>query len=149
MWIKQKTNQLKERYKTDCPYQLAKCLNVHVVFHNLHPEINGYYKYDRRNKYIVINSNLDDKDKKSTCAHELGHVSLHPRVNTPLMRRDTFLSVSKIEREANQFAAELLISDESLLKCQNEQMTMQDIALLHNVPLELVELKCKKLFFVN
>lgn len=114
--------------------------------HNLHPEINGYYKYDRRNQFIVINENLDEYLQNVVCAHELGHAVLHKHVNTPFMRRDTFLSVSKIEREANGFAAELLISDESLQECHNEQMTMQGIASLHNVPLELVELKCKGLF---
>lgn len=141
MWIKEKTNQLKEKYKTDCPYQLANHLKIHVMQHNLHPEINGYYKYDRRNQYIIINANLTKHSQKIVCAHELGHAVLHPKINTPFMRNNTLLSVNKIEREANRFAAELLIPDESL----NEYETIQNIASLHNVPLELVELKCEKL----
>lgn len=141
MWIKEKTNQLKEKYKTDCPYQLANHLKIHVMQHNLHPEINGYYKYDRRNQYIIINANLTKYSQKIVCAHELGHAVLHPKINTPFMRNNTLLSVNKIEREANRFAAELLIPDESL----NEYETIQNIASLHNVPLELVELKCEKL----
>lgn len=145
MWIKERIKQLTSKYKTSCPYQLAKCLNVHIIFYNLHHEINGYYKYDRRNKYIVINNNLDEKEKRFTCAHELGHVILHPRVNTPLMRQNTFLSISKIEREANRFAAHLLIPDTKFTECY-EQMTIYDIASMHNVPIELVRLKCKGLF---
>lgn len=141
MWIKEKINQLKQKYNTDCPYQLANHLKIHVLQHDLNHEINGYYKYDRRNQYIVINSNLEKHTQNIVCAHELGHAVLHPKINTPFMRNNTLLSVNKIEREANRFAAELLIPDESL----NEYETIQNIASLHNVPLELVELKCEKL----
>ena len=142
MWIKEKTNQLKQRYNTDCPYEIASYLKIHVMQHELHPEINGYYKYDRRNQYIVINDNLNQHEQRVVCAHELGHAVMHKHVNTPFMCKNTFLSVSKIEREANRFAAELLIPDASIKECE----TLLHIASLHNVPMELVELKCKKLF---
>lgn len=142
MWIKEKTNQLKKRYNTECPYEIASYLKIHVMEHNLHPDINGYYKYDRRNQYIVINHNLDLNQQRIVCAHELGHAVLHPKVNTPFMNNNTFLSVSKIELEANRFAAELLIPDDSF----GDNETIYDIASIHKVPIELVELKCKKLF---
>lgn len=145
MWIKEKTNQLKKRYNTECPYEIASYLKIQVMQHDLHEEINGYYKYDRRNQYIVINDNLDQNLQRVVCAHELGHAILHKHVNTPFMRNNTFLSVSKVEREANRFAAELLIPD-SYTTESCEQMTIQEIASIHNVPIELVQLKCKKLF---
>lgn len=137
MWIKEKITQLKERYKTDCPYQLAEQLKIQIMQHNLHHEINGYYKYDRRNQYIVINSNLDDYMQRVVCAHELGHAVLHKHTNTPFMRKSTFLSVDKIETEANRFAAELLIEDKVLYECE----TYQQLASIHNVPVELIRLK--------
>lgn len=145
MWIKEKTQQLQEKYKTRCPYQLAESLKIHVLEHDLHREINGYYKYDRRNQYIVINTNLDDQMKRLVCAHELGHAVLHKTVNTPFMSRNTFLSVAKIEREANRFAAELLIPDESFAEVNN----IYELASLLGVPVELVELKlfCKEGLF--
>ncbi|ATP40730.1 hypothetical protein CSE16_12105 [Solibacillus sp. R5-41] len=142
MWIKERTNQLKQRYNTECPYEIARYLKIHVMQHDLHEEINGYYKYDRRNQYIVINVNLDQHLQRVVCAHELGHAVLHKHVNTPFMRNNTFLSVSKIEREANRFAAELLISDDTFFEINN----IYDLASLHNVPIDLIELKCKKLF---
>ena len=96
MWIKEKTIQLKQRYKTDCPYQLAEHLKIQVFQHDLHQEIYGYYKYDRRNQYIVINENLEQHIKRVVCAHELGHALLHKHVNTPFMRNNTFLSFKKL-----------------------------------------------------
>ena len=144
-WIKSIAQELVNRYSTTNPYELASCLNIEVISWDLHEEIRGFYKFERRNKFIVINNNLDDDLKRIVCAHELGHAILHPRANTPFMKKHTLLSVEKIELEANSFAAHLLIPDESLFNYY-EQTTIYDIASLHNVPFELVELKCKGLF---
>ena len=142
MWIRETVRQLTKKHETTCPYEIAESCNIITLKHDLHHDINGYYKYDRRNQYIVINQNLTDQQQKVVCAHELGHAVMHKHVNTPFMRSNTFLSVSKVEREANRFAAELLIPDESFCECES----IYDIASLHNVPLELVQLKrlCKE-----
>lgn len=145
MWIKEIVNNLMEKHSSINPFALAEKLKVHVFECELHSDIRGYYKYDRRNKYIILNSNLKDDEKLLVCAHELGHAILHPRANTKFMKQNTLLSVSRIEREANRFAAELLIPD-SLMNDDYEQLTIFDIASLHNVPEELVRLKFKGLF---
>lgn len=145
MSIKTCVNQLIDEFHTSCPFTLAHLLNIHVLFFDLHEEIRGYYKYDRRNKYIVINNNLDSNSQRLVCSHELGHAILHPLVNTPFMRKHTLFSVDKIEIEANTFAAYLLIPDESLFDSY-DQMSIYDIAALHYVPVELAELKYKGLF---
>nr|WP_236782020.1 ImmA/IrrE family metallo-endopeptidase [Aneurinibacillus sp. XH2] len=116
-------------------------MNIHIIKWDLHKQINGYYKYDRRNRYIVINCNLDNNFQRVVCAHELGHAILHTRVNTPFMTMNTFFSVNKIEREANTFAAELLIPDDNF-----ENLSIYEIASIYQVPVELVKLKCEKLF---
>lgn len=144
MWIKNIVADLKSKFDTSDPFTIASCLNIIVLELDLHEEINGFYKYDRKNKYIVLNSHLEDSSKPFVCSHELGHAVLHPRANTPFMIAKTLYSVDRIEREANRFAAELLIPDESLKSC--EQMTLNEVASRHNVPVELVELKCEKLF---
>lgn len=142
MWLKEKIKNLVKKYKTTSPFEIASQMNIHIIWWNLHEQINGYYKYDRRNRYIVINCNLDDDFQRVVCAHELGHAILHTRVNTPFMTKNTFFSVSKIEREANRFAAELLIPDDILLEYDN----IYDIASACCVPVELAKLKCEKYF---
>ena len=142
--LKNIVKELAEKYSTNSPYEIAACMSINVITWGLHEEIRGYYKYDRRNRYIVINGNLPQEMQRVVCAHELGHAILHTRYNTPFMRQNTFLSVSKIEIQANIFAAELLISDDSLREC--ESLTIEHIAALHHVPAELVKLKCKGLF---
>lgn len=143
-WIKSIVNDLVSKHGSMNPYSIAEKMNMNVFTHDLHIEIRGYYKYDRRNKYIVINDKLDENTQRVVCAHELGHAILHPRSNTTFMQQNTLLSVDRIESEANRFAAELLIPDDSL--AEHEHLTIYEIASLHNVPTELVMLKCKELF---
>lgn len=139
MWLKAKVQELVNKHKTFNPFEIASQKNIYVIKWDLHEQINGYYKYDRRNRYIVINCNLDDDFQRVVCAHELGHAILHTRVNTPFMQKNTLLSVNKIEREANRFAAELLIPDDCFIEYNN----IFDIASAYQVPVELVRLKCE------
>ena len=65
--------------------------------------------------FVLLNYQ-NDLDYAFTIAHELGHAVLHPKANTPFLRDNTLFSVSRLEREANCFAAELLCPDEVLLE---------------------------------
>ncbi|EWG12712.1 ImmA/IrrE family metallo-endopeptidase [Cytobacillus firmus] len=138
-WIKRAVQDIIYKYKTNDPYELATFKNIHVVEWDLHHEIQGFYKYDKRNKYIVINSNLERFQQNFVCAHELGHSELHPRVNTPFLRENTLYSTSRIEMEANTFAVELLIPDFSLH--ENSQTTIYEAAAYYGVPQEIAHLK--------
>jgi Zn-dependent peptidase ImmA (M78 family) len=140
-WIKKIVQDLTKKYNTNNPYELAAFKNVQVILWDLHEEIKGFYKYDKRNKYIFINNNLDESSQKFVCAHELGHSQLHPRVNTPFLRANTLLSTDKIEREANRFAVELLIPDEILYEFQDSNLTINEVAAEYGIPKETVSLK--------
>ncbi len=138
-WIKKIVQDLKNKYNTNDPFELARFKNVHIIPWNLHEEINGFYKYDKRNKYIFINSNLDEISQRFVCAHELGHSQLHPRVNTPFLRENTLYSTNRIEVEANTFAVELIIPD-SVIN-ENYQTTIYETAAMYGVPKEVAHLK--------
>lgn len=140
MWIKKIVQDLVQEYQTNDPYKLADAKNVKVIHQNLHEEIKGFYKYEKRNKYIFINNNLDDASQKFVCAHEFGHSQLHPRFNTPFLRSNTLLSTERIEIEANRFAVELLIPD-NLYEYENTNFTICEASASYGVPEELVRLK--------
>lgn len=115
MEIKQRVNRLCRKYGTRDPFELAERMNILVVREPL-GSINGYYNQCYRQKFIHINEELEEYRQKFTCAHELGHAVLHPKANTPFLRDNTLFSVSRLEREANCFAAELLCPDKVLLE---------------------------------
>lgn len=78
--------------------------------------LKGFYLFENGVRYIVINESLDEVTKAVVCAHELGHDMLHRELSEGGIRENTlFLSSNKTEREANLFAAEILISDDDIL----------------------------------
>ena len=133
IWIKNKVEQLTKTYKTNDPFELAAAMNIQLYQWDLHSEIMGFYKYIRRNRFIFINSNLVDEDKKFTCSHELGHAVLHPKVNTTFLRANTFYSIDKIEREANEFAVNLLLYNKNM----QDYETKFDVLRENGIPYEM------------
>ena len=140
-WIKSIVNELEKKYQTTDPFELASLLKIEVIPWDLHEEINGFYKYDRRNKYIVYNNNLPEETQRFVCAHELGHAVLHPRSNTPFLRKNTLFSIDKIEVEANTFAVELLLQDNFISEYSNTNLSIYEICEMHGIPRELSHLK--------
>nr|WP_242637919.1 MULTISPECIES: ImmA/IrrE family metallo-endopeptidase [Bacillaceae] len=132
---------LQKKYKSDNPFVIASMMNIHVVPWNLHEEINGFYKYDRKNKYIFINNNLSDEIQQFVCSHELGHAVLHPRSNTPFLRNNTLFSIDKVEVEANTFAVEFLMTDDILKEYENTKLSIDEIGDICCVPRGLARLK--------
>ncbi|WP_419882756.1 ImmA/IrrE family metallo-endopeptidase [Peribacillus sp. B-H-3] len=140
-WIKNVVIKLGQKHKTTDPFELASLLSIEVVPWDLHKEIRGFYKYDKRNKFIFINSNLNWEIQRFVCAHELGHALLHPRSNTPFYREKTLFSIEKIEVEANSFAVELLMPDEILTGFNHTNLSLDEIGEICGIPKGFSQLK--------
>ncbi|WP_453992179.1 ImmA/IrrE family metallo-endopeptidase [Bacillus nitroreducens] len=140
-WIKNEVSRIVKKHKTTDPFEIASNKNINVVLWDLHDEIKGFYKYDKRNKYIFINSNLDDTSQRFVCSHELGHAILHPRANTPFLREKTLFSINKLEVEANTFAVELLMQDDYLHEYKDTSLSIIEISEIYGVPGQLAHLK--------
>ena len=130
-----------KKYDTSNPFELADILNISVFYENL-GTINGYYNKPLRMKQIHINSLLNDHEAKFTCAHELGHAILHPNASTPFLRSNTMLSVEKLEIEADTFAVNLLIPDDTIV--ENSMYTTEQFSRLLGYSKELIELRLKE-----
>lgn len=138
--IKQIVTDLIRIHGTNDPFEIASQKNILVLFEEL-GDIFGYFNTYKRIPMIHINNILSEQDQRFTCAHELGHRIMHPKVNTPFLRKNTLLSVERIEREANQFAVELLMPDFLLQDIQYTALTFHKASLAFGVPLELAHLK--------
>ncbi|WP_025727753.1 ImmA/IrrE family metallo-endopeptidase [Heyndrickxia ginsengihumi] len=132
-WIDQEIAKLVKKYKTNNPFELAAYKNIHVVYFEMHPEILGFYKYEKRNKFIVLNTRSEEKERLFLCGHELGHTVMHEKIHTPYLRKNTFFSVDKVECEANYFATHLLLHGENL---QNYETTY-DLLRSKGIPFEM------------
>lgn len=139
--IKATVAQLIKKYGTNDPYEIASQKNIIVLFEEL-GDMLGYYNTSRRQRMIHINRNSTSQVQRFTCAHELGHMMLHPNINTLFLRKHTLYSIDRIEREANQFAVELLIPDDQL-ESENRQdvYTVQEAAATYGIPQQLLQLK--------
>lgn len=136
--IKKRVLSLVSQYHTQDPVELAESLNILVLFEDL-GQIGGYYNTAYRQKMIHINHRLSDPMRKFTAEHELGHALLHPHMNTTFLRTNTYFSVDAFERQANTFAAYLLISDEDLR--ENAHLTQEQYAKLLGYPQPLIALR--------
>lgn len=140
-YIKNRADILIKKHNTDNPFELSKKLGFNILFFDLHPDILGFYKYEKKTKWIVINENSAEQEQYLTCSHELGHGIFHTRLNTPFLRKDTIFSVGRYEREANTFAVELMISDELWLDFIRSRTPLYEIARITGIPEQILKLK--------
>lgn len=113
-WIRKKVAYHVQKYETRDPQRLANELNILVYRQDL-GECQGCYIYMKRRKCIFLDQNLEEQEEKMVLAHELGHAVMHRKQNCYFLREKTLL-LPGIEREANLFAAELLIPEETILE---------------------------------
>ena len=128
-------------------FETAENSGANVWFREL-GGLKGFYICENGERYIVINDALDDILKKVVCAHELGHDILHRELSVGGIREGTmFLDSDKTEREANLFAACVLISDNEMLDTISYSADIASAASCLNFPPEIVQYKLNAMNF--
>lgn len=130
--------ELVSEHKSRDPIEIASNLGITILYEPL-GSINGYYNTVFGQQFIHINSDLPDHKKVFTAAHELGHAILHPTSNASFLKNKTYLSVDKMEIEANKFAVHLLISDEDIKDYQ--ELTINQLSMMYGFHEELIKLR--------
>lgn len=141
-YIKRVVENLRKKYKTECPYELSNYLGVLVVTQPI-GETLGMYKYINRNKVIFLNSNLNENEKRYVLAHEIGHAVLHPR-SSCFFTNTKNLNKLKKEYEANLFASEFLINFDNIDYLYIQGYSVGQLASYYMVPSELIEFRFKE-----
>lgn len=136
--IKRIVCTLKRKYDTSDPFEIARQMKVEYSIGPLGSKCGGYM-YLKRHRCIFLNEDLSDHEMRLVMAHELGHAVLHRTQNCYFIRHKTLLSNSKFEIEANKFAMELLISDDSLSEYNG--YTIEQLSRIYGYHEKLIELR--------
>ena len=136
-----------KKYRTRDPFTIAQESGITLIQDPTLDVMKGIYTIIRRNRFIIINSNLSECMKKIVCAHELGHDALHQdfarkRALQEFMHYDM---KSKPEYEANMYAAELLFGDDEIMELVREGRDMQQIAGILRTDINLIALKAENM----
>ena len=137
MDIKKIVNSLVKKHKTRNPFEIIKGLNVILV----PVPLEGVRGFFQRNNIIYIDDSLPEHEQILVCAHELGHMLLHKKANALFMDTYTGFNTTKYEKEADLFAMELLVPDETFLEYQ--EYTTEQIALALGYTEKLIKLRLK------
>ena len=137
--IKRLVSYYCKKFNTRNPFELADYLGVLYQIGNI--SCSGCYMFLKNHRYIFLNQNLEEHEQKMVMAHELGHALLHKKQNCYFIRSKTLLLNSKIENEANLFAAHLLISDEDIKEFKH--FTVQQLANVFGYSVDFIKHKMK------
>lgn len=138
MDIKKKADELARKFQTRNPFEIIQGLNVILVFAPL-IDTRAFYQYFQRNNIIYIDNNLPDKEKRFECAHEMGHMFLHKKANAIFMDSRTLLNTNRYETEADTFAMDLLVDDNTLAEYQH--YSIEQLSRLLGYEKKLIELR--------
>ncbi len=122
------------------PLKIAEYAEIRIAIMPL-GEIAGNYMLIKRKRWIFVNDSIPEDSPlfNVVVAHELGHALLHRKENCAFLKHKTLLLTSGIEREANLFAAYLLIPDEMLESYAG--FTKERFCNGTGMPKELIELR--------
>lgn len=142
--IKDICTGLVELYGTRNPFELCSCLDIKVISTNIGNNILGFFqRINGEYEIIYLNNNISNyRIKEYVCLHELGHVIAHPELSICFLEKTLYIP-NKYERQADLFAAELMIPDD-LDYCEIEEKTFEQIGAYLEVPEKLVRLKFEK-----
>ena len=118
-------------------------LNILTIFRPLSENFSGMCLKDKSgHRFMLVNSNQSQGRQHFTIAHELGHWLLHKD------RRDEYeLKLSRpnggeddpMEKEANTFAAELLVPFKELLEYKKKGVSNKELAKMFFVSERVIE----------
>lgn len=137
---KERALRLVKKYDTSDPFKICKELNIRIFYTDL-GTTRGLYTYNKRNKFITINSGLEEPECQIVCAHELGHAILHHDSNRVYLDSIMLTRPNVEENEANCFAAHLLVPDETLQEYRGFEFSINQIASDLGLPVNILELK--------
>lgn len=145
--IAQQANALADRFASRDPFLIARLLGIHIKHTDRFKRLRGMYFIVCGERYIALNNANSEQMNRIVCAHEIGHDQLHRAFAEERAMQEFMLydMATRPEYEANVFAANLLLEDETVLGYITEGYDCQQIAALMETDINLVSLKVNSL----
>ncbi len=126
-----------KKYNTSDPVLICEKMGITLLEQELPACVNGFTVTMYDMPFIVLNGGLGYYEKRFTTAHELGHIVMHSGTNSLNLSCNTGFCVSKYERQADSFAAWLLMY-EGLSELEgHESVTAEEISRIAHIPLSV------------
>ena len=134
--ICKRVKKIVRKFDTNDPFEIAK-----------ESTLLGMYTAIERNRFIYLNSNMEEYMMRMVLSHELGHDTLHRHLtkSNPFYEYELFDITSQAEYEANIFASHLLIDDDEVIELINNNYTDVEIASFLNVNVNLLIFKMNEM----
>lgn len=145
--IAHRAHTLAVRCGTRDPFVIAEQLGIEILHVSSLGRLKGMYRIIRGVRFIFLNTDNSPQMNRIVCAHEIGHDQLHrdyARKN-PLREISLCDMTARPEYEANLFAANLLLDDETVLSLAAEGFSAEKIAAVTECDINLVVLKIDSL----
>lgn len=145
-YIVDRVSQIREEYGETGLSQLADEMGVVIEYESFGTSpgcLKGFFMMSSQIKYIAINCDLPEEMQRVILAHELGHSVLHCDSGGIQHDWSPLNSTGCKERDANIFAAELLLSDEGALRALKRCSSFGNAARKLHIPPEILYFKCQ------
>lgn len=137
--------KVKKRYQESDPFRLCQAMGIILLprsFGTAEDAIKGFFLQKSRIKTITYNIDLPEVFQRIIVGHEIGHVQLHAKSGFQTFQDVSMFDVSsRLEKDANLFAAEYLLDDDEVLEKLNSDNTFFSAASALRVPFELLDFK--------
>jgi hypothetical protein len=143
-----------EEFSHDIPVDLegmARTLGLPIEYDpGLLSNISGKIIRSRRSPSgfrIIINANDPHRRKRFTLAHELAHYVLHRDLIDDVVDNEMYRSTLSgyLERQANSYAAKLLLPSEAIYLCHRRTPSVVTLARLFDVSEEAMRIRLSEL----
>ena len=143
--ISQSVAELVEKYDERDPFLLCRDMGIKLLFQSMGTDpdaVKGFFLEYKRIRTITVNSDLPQIIQRIIVAHEICHAEHHRKGGIHAFHEIAlFDQTSEFEKDANLFAAELLLEDGDVLDALNRDTTFFSAAAALLVPPELLDFK--------
>ncbi len=143
--ISESVAALVKKYDERDPFRLCRAMDITLLrqpLGNAPDAIKGFFLESKRIRTITVNSDLPEVFQRIIVAHELCHATNHRKSGIHAFHEvSMFDQTSIMEKDANLFAAELLLEDQKVLEALNQDTTFFSAAAALLVPAELLDFK--------